>query len=125
MTENAEGYLLSRNAMDWFHEHYTVTVEDLSDPRYSPIFSDLAGAPPAVVVTAGFDPLRDEGTAYARRLAEAGVAVTHECFEGQIHGFITMGGVMAAGTHALYRMAQSMRQAFPQDFGVKRPDLRV
>ena len=87
--------------------------------------ADFSVAARAFVITAGFDPLRDEGTAYARRLAEAGVAVTHECFEGQIHGYITMGGVMAAGTHALYRMAQSMRQAFPQDFGVKRPDLRV
>jgi len=120
------GYLLERAAQDWARGSYAPPAVDRADWRISPLAAaDVSGAARAFVITAGFDPLRDEGTAYARRLAEAGVAVTHECFEGQIHGFITMGGVMAAGTHALYRMAQSMRQAFPQDFGVKRPDLRV
>ena len=90
MTENAEGYMLTRNAMDWFHDHYTVTVEDLSDPRYSPILSDLAGAPPAVVVTAGFDPLRDQGRAYAGRLIEHGVRTIFREAAGQIHGCFTM-----------------------------------
>jgi acetyl esterase/lipase len=80
---------------------------------------------PALVLTAGFDPLRDEGRQYADALSAAGSTAQYVCFDRQIHGFITMGGVMAAGTHALYRMAQSMRQAFPQAFGVKRPDLRV
>ena len=112
MTENAEGYLLSRNAMDWFHEHYTVTVEDLSDPRYSPIFSDLAGAPPAVVVTAGFDPLRDQGNAYAAKLAEAGVDVDHVEYEGMFHGFFSMDAGLNVALEAQDQVAAALKDAF-------------
>jgi acetyl esterase len=64
------------------------------------------------VITAGFDPLVDEGRAYADRLQAAGVPVTYECFEGMIHGFVTMGGVIAAAHHALARCAQGLRLAF-------------
>ena len=112
MTENAEGYLLSRNAMDWFHEHYTVTVEDLSDPRYSPIFSDLAGAPAAVVVTAGFDPLRDQGNAYAVKLAEAGVDVDHVEYEGMFHGFFSMDAGLNVALEAQDQVAAALKDAF-------------
>ena len=112
MTENAEGYLLSRNAMDWFHEHYTVTVEDLSDPRYSPIFSDLAGAPPAVVVTAGFDPLRDQGNAYAAKLVEAGVDVDHMEYAGMFHGFFSMDAGLNVALEAQDQVAAALKDAF-------------
>lgn len=112
MTENAEGYLLSRNAMDWFHEHYTVTVEDLSDPRYSPIFSDLAGAPAAVVVTAGFDPLRDQGNAYAAKLVEAGVDVDHVEYEGMFHGFFSMDAGLNVALEAQDQVAAALKDAF-------------
>ena len=114
MTENAEGYLLSRNAMDWFHEHYTVTVEDLSDPRYSPIFSDLAGAPPAVVVTAGFDPLRDQGNAYAAKLVEAGVDVDHMEYAGMFHGFFSMDAGLNVASEAQDQVAAALKDAFAQ-----------
>ena len=114
MTENAEGYLLSRNAMDWFHEHYTVTVEDLSDPRYSPIFSDLAGAPPAVVVTAGFDPLRDQGNAYAAKLVEAGVDVDHMEYAGMFHGFFSMDAGLNVALEAQDQVAAALKDAFAQ-----------
>ncbi len=114
MTENAEGYLLSRNAMDWFHEHYTVTVEDLSDPRYSPIFSDLAGAPPAVVVTAGFDPLRDQGNAYAAKLVEAGVDVDHMEYAGMFHGFFSMDAGLSVALEAQDQVAAALKDAFAQ-----------
>ena len=112
MTENAEGYLLSRNAMDWFHEHYTVTVEDLSDPRYSPIFSDLSGAPAAVVVTAGFDPLRDQGNAYAAKLVEAGVDVDHVEYEGMFHGFFSMDAGLNVALEAQDQVAAALKDAF-------------
>jgi acetyl esterase len=109
----AEGYLLTRDAILWFYGNYLRTPEDVADWRASPLrAADLSRLPPAYIVTAGFDPLRDEGEAYAQALERAGVPVTHECFEGMIHGFITMGGAMAAGQHALYRVATGLRLQF-------------
>jgi acetyl esterase len=111
--ELAEGYLLTADAIRWFVGNYLRGPEDLRDWRASPILApDLSRLPPAYVVTAGFDPLRDEGQAYADALHAAGVHVTYECFEGMIHGFITMAGALAAGHHALYRVAQGLRQRF-------------
>ena len=112
MTENAEGYFLTRSAMDWFHDHYTATVADLEDPRYSPILSDLAGAPSAVVVTAGFDPLRDQGNAYAAKLVEAGVEVDHVEYEGMIHGFFSMDEAIDVAADAQDQVAAALKAAF-------------
>jgi acetyl esterase len=109
----AEGYLLTRDAIEWFKGNYLRGPEDEADWRASPLRAgDFAGLPPAYVITAGFDPLRDEGRAYAERLRAAGVKVTCECFAGMIHGFITMGGAIAAAHHALYRAALGLKQAF-------------
>jgi acetyl esterase len=91
--ENGEGYFLDTATMEWFFRHYTTEVQgvDPEDPRLSPLRApSLAGQPPAVVVTAEFDPLRDEGEAYADRLAEAGVPVEKLRFDGLIHGFLDM-----------------------------------
>lgn len=111
--ELAEGHMLTRDAILWFKGNYLRGPEDERDWRASPLrAADLSGLPPAYIVTAGFDPLRDEGQAYAEALEAAGVAVTYECFEGMIHGFITMGGVLAAAHHALYRVATGMRLRF-------------
>ncbi|MCZ7566826.1 MAG: alpha/beta hydrolase [Burkholderiales bacterium] len=111
--EFAEGYLLTREAVMWFTGNYLRDPADAADWRASPLRArDLSRLPPAYVVTAGFDPLRDEGRAYADRLSAAGVPATYECFEGMIHGFVTMGGVIAAAHHALYRVATGLRQAF-------------
>jgi acetyl esterase len=113
--EFADGYMLTRDAILWFKGLYLNGPEDEADWRASPLRAgDLAGLPPAYVITAGFDPLRDEGRAYADRLRGAGVQVTYECFAGQIHGFITMGGAIAAAHHAIYRASQGLRQAFAQ-----------
>jgi acetyl esterase len=90
--ENAEGYFLELATMQWFMGHYAgdADVDGEPDPRHSPLHGDLAGQPPAVVVTAGFDPLRDEGAAYARALEKAGVRVEELQFDSMIHGFVDM-----------------------------------
>jgi acetyl esterase len=109
----AEGHLLTRDAILWFKGNYLRDAADEADWRASPLqAADLSRLPPAYVITAGFDPLVEEGRAYADRLAAAGVPVTYECFEGMIHGFVTMGGAIAAAHHALTRCAQGLRAAF-------------
>ncbi|MBE7323864.1 alpha/beta hydrolase [Nocardioides sp. Y6] len=90
-TENGEGYFLERDTMHWFAANYLGDVTDPGDPRLSPLRGRLAGVAPAVVVVGQFDPLRDEGLAYADALSEAGVPVTTRLFDGLIHGFVDMG----------------------------------
>jgi acetyl esterase len=86
--ENAEGYLLSRASMRWYWDRYLDDGLDGANPYASPLRApDLSGLPSATVVTAGYDPLRDEGAAYADRLREAGVAVTHADYPGMVHVF--------------------------------------
>lgn len=89
--ENATGYFLDQPTLIWFIGHYADTASDLDDPRISPLHGELAGQPPAVVVTAEYDPLRDEGIAYADALAAAGVPVHQTTYPGLIHGFFDMG----------------------------------
>lgn len=109
----AEGYLLTRANQLWFHGHYLRGPEDREDWRASPFKArSLEGLPPAYVLTAGFDPLRDEGEAYARRLVEAGVRVTSRRFPGQIHGFLTMGRIIAASAAALDEAGVILAHAF-------------
>lgn len=111
-TRFGAGYLLTRDNMLWFRDNY-LAPGDYDDWRASPIrAADLARLPPAHIITAGYDPLLDEGRAYSDRLLAAGVPVLYECFEGMAHGFLTMGGVVAAANHALYRLGQSLALAF-------------
>ena len=111
--EFAQGYLLERDAILWTLGNYLEDGADVHDPRASPLLAaDHRGLAQAYIVTAGFDPLLDEGAAYADKLSSAGVPVTYECFEGMVHGFITMGGVLAAAGHALYRVGHGLSQAF-------------
>jgi len=87
--------LLTHSVIRWFSDHYLNGAADVHDWRASPALAKtLIGLPPAYVLTAGADPLRDEGDEYARRLKEAGVAVTHRTFPGQFHGFFTMGKLL-------------------------------
>ena len=88
--ECAEGYFLTAGEMKWFAEHYRSDPDDVANPRLSPIYGDLTGLPPAVVVTAEFDPMRDEGEAYARAMQAAGVDVELMRFDGLIHGFFDL-----------------------------------
>ena len=111
--ENGEGYLLTTAHMDYFFDCYLRAGADPADWRISPLrASDLAGVTPAVVVTAGYDPLRDEGDAYAERLAAAGVAVEHLRYPGMIHGFFGLGAAFDDGAAALSSVAAALRQAF-------------
>jgi len=111
-TANAEGYLLTADAMDWFIDLYLSGHADAKDPRVSPLYADdLRGLAPALVITAEFDPLRDEGEAYAERLKEAGNNVTTRRFDGQIHGFFAMGAVIPTANEAVALAADHLSNA--------------
>jgi acetyl esterase len=98
--DNAEGYFLTADDMTWFLNHYVGAEFDFTDPVMSPIkAADLRGLPPAVVATAEFDPLRDEGDAYVDALRAADVKVDAQCYPGMIHGFFDM-GPLSAGAQA-------------------------
>jgi len=108
----ADGYLLTRESMRWFKNHYLKSASEAEDWRVSPLRAmSLAGLPPALVVTAGFDPLRDEGAAYAVRLTDAGGRVDYVCYGGMIHGFMPMGRLIETGNRAISHVAASLRQA--------------
>jgi acetyl esterase len=109
----ASGYSLTRDLLRWYQKQYLRDERDYGDWRASPLVAeDHSRLPHAYIVTAGFDPLRDEGKAYADRLKRAGVSVVYECFEGMIHGFLPMGGALAAARHAHYRIGQMLRTRF-------------
>jgi acetyl esterase len=109
----AEGYLLTGRSMDWYIDNYVTGDRDKIDPRGSPLFAaDLRGLPPALVMTAGFDPLRDEGRAYAEKMKAAGVEVEYRCIEGSIHGFFSFGGVFSHARRAVEDAALALRSAF-------------
>jgi acetyl esterase len=109
--ENAEGYFLTAADMLWFSGLYITPGSDVSDPRLSPIqASSLADAPPAIIGTAEFDPLRDEGVAYGKALADAGVAVTARTYDGMIHGFFGFGQYSAAAAEAVTDMIGELRR---------------
>jgi acetyl esterase len=108
--ENADGYLLTRDSMVWFWNHYLRSDADGEEPYASPLRArSLAGLPPAMVVTAEFDPLRDEGEAYAERLRESGVPVTLKRYDGLIHGFFILTGVFDHAKQAVAEAATKIR----------------
>jgi acetyl esterase len=111
--EFAEGYNLTRDLMLYFRGHYLNDVSEIKDWRASPLLApNHKDLPPAHIITAGFDPLRDEGKAYADALSAAGVSVNYWCYEGMIHGFITMSGVIQMANVAIADCAAGLKQQF-------------
>jgi acetyl esterase len=107
-----EGVPLTSATMRWFIDHYLGTPQDGRDWRASPLrASDLAGCAQALLVTCAYDPLCDEGIAYARRLEREGVRVLHLHFSDQVHGFMSMGRIIRAADLAIDMMAASLRKA--------------
>ncbi|MGO9835172.1 MAG: alpha/beta hydrolase [Polyangiaceae bacterium] len=107
-----DGLILTERSIDWFTENYLPAKSFETDPRASPLFAtDLRGLAPALVVTAGFDPLRDEGLAYAEKMRAAGVAVEHVCAETSVHGFMQMTGALPESARMFALIAARLRQA--------------
>ena len=110
---NADGYLLSRDGMAWFWDHYVPDADQRRDPLVAPLEAEsLAGLPPALVITAEFDPLRDEGEAYGAALESAGVPTTVTRYDGVIHGFFGMHGMIDEADTAQREVAAALQAAF-------------
>ena len=111
-TTNGEGYLLTSDSIAYYRSHYIADSALWADWRVSPLLAaDLTRLPPALVLTAGYDPLRDEGLQYADALSSAGNRVQYVCFERQVHGFITMGRVLDEANTAVALCANALQQA--------------
>jgi acetyl esterase len=105
-----DGFVLTERDIAWFLEQYLPDPRLASDPRVSPLFAeDLTGLPPALVVTAGFDPLRDEGRRYAERMRQSGVTVEHIGSEGSLHGFLNTAGAVREASRVLKLVAERLR----------------
>ncbi len=113
---NGSGYRLTRSAIAWFICGYLRQGEDMNDFRASPLLAAKHDRlPPALVITAEFDPLVDEGKAYAQKLSESGVEVEYRCYEGMIHGFFAMPGAVDASRDALAQAAEFLQKHFQPD----------
>ena len=112
--ENSEGYFLTKDGMGWFIDHYLGGRTELHDPRVSPLLAAdhvLAATPPALVITAEYDPLRDEGVDYANRLSTNGVVTSHVHFHGMIHGFLSFADFLDDGRAAIALAGTSLAAA--------------
>jgi acetyl esterase/lipase len=113
MTTYGDAYPLTRATMEWFMGHYMGPGDSPDDPRLSPVkAADLSGLAPAIVVTAGFDPLLDQGELYAKRLKAAGVPVTYRCYDHLAHAFTAFTGVVPAADKACREIAGLVRGAY-------------
>jgi acetyl esterase len=118
MTTYADAYPLPRPLMEWFIGHYMGPDDDPADPRLSPLkLADLSGLAPAVIATAGFDPLVDQGEAYAKRLRGAGTPVFYRCYDGLAHGFTAFTGALPAADVACREIAGLVREVMEGRLG--------
>jgi len=112
-TNNADGYLLSKASMEWYWNHYLSDPSEASNPYAAPLqATDLSGLPPALVVTAEYDPLCDEGEAYGARLKAAGISTVCTRYDGMIHGFFGMWAALDKGQLAIHEASAALRKAF-------------
>ncbi len=110
---NAQGYSLTRDGMRWYWDHYLRNPADASNPYAAPLVAqDLKGLPAALVITAEYDPLCDEGEAYARRLQAAGIPMNYSRYDGMMHGFFGMPAVLDKGRQAIAEASAALRAAF-------------
>ena len=110
---NAQGYLLTRDSIEYFRRAYLPNERDWTDWRASPLLArSHANLPPALVITAGYDPLLDEGRAYAERLRAAGVEVDYREYADMVHGFVLFGGVLDTAKAAVAECCAALRRAF-------------
>ncbi|HEX5116958.1 MAG TPA: alpha/beta hydrolase [Pseudonocardiaceae bacterium] len=113
LKENTDEALFNTKSVDWYWRHYLANEEDGDSPLASPLRAEsLTGLPPATVITAEYDPLRDQAEQYADRLRAAGVEVELARYAGQVHGFFTMSGVLDAAGHAVDHAAGRLKDAF-------------
>jgi acetyl esterase len=113
LRENTDPLLFNRYSAEWYWKHYLASPADGASPLASPLrASDHSGLPPTTMITAEYDPLRDQATAYADRLRAAGVPVAHKHYPGMVHGFFTMSGVLDAARDAVATAAACLRDAF-------------
>jgi acetyl esterase len=113
-TDPANQLMLSRDSMIWFWDHYTPDAGTRKNVDASPLqAADLSGLPPAIVLTAEHDPLRDEGEAYAAKLRDAGVPTVHRRFDGQMHGFFTMVNVLPGAAAGMDFVVEQLEQHLP------------
>jgi acetyl esterase len=116
----ANGFLLTAANITWFLDHYLPSPEYARDPRVSPLLAqDLSGLPRALVITAGFDPLRDEGRRYAERMRGAGTEAEHLCSTGSVHGFIHTAGVLDESARVLAYAAERLRRILYAHSGLR------
>jgi acetyl esterase len=112
--EFGESHYLTKSEMEWFRQHYLRSMEDARDPHASPLLAlDLSELPPALIITAECDPLRDEGEAYAKRLANDGVPVTYTCYPGMIHPFFSLSGAIPQAFDAIQQVANAVAGLAP------------
>jgi acetyl esterase len=114
--KNGERYLLTRKSMEYFQSHYLPRQEDKLDWRASPLLAKrLAGLPPAYLITAGYDPLVDEGREYAERMAREGVEVAYREYPDMVHGFILFGGVIDTANAAVAECCEKLRACLERE----------
>ena len=112
--EFGESHYLTKSEMEWFRQHYLRSMEDARDPHASPLLAlDLSELPPALIITAECDPLRDEGEAYAKRLANDGVPVKYTCYPGMIHPFFSLSGAIPQAFDAIQQVANAVAGLAP------------